>query len=174
MISKLFPRMLGVLAVHAIMGAIFWLIAKFALVTQDGLALELTERLDGDPLRVQAHIDDVIGEVLLTGFAALLASAILACIWLWLIERSPPVGDKMALQKRGSWAGLMIAAVAICIILFWVRLIGAPVAQMLSPSVPMNAAICALGLQIVGYWLSTGIFAPSSTKVAVPGASLFG
>lgn len=174
MISKLLPRLLGVFAVHAAMGAIFWLIVKFALVTQNGLAFELTERLDGDPNRVQAHIEEVIGEVLRTGFGALLASTILACLWLWLVERAPPVGDQMALKKRGSWAGLMLVSVIITIALFWFMLIGAPVAEMLSPSVPMNAALSALALQVLGYWLSTGIFAPPSTKIAVPGASLFG
>ncbi len=172
--SKLFPRLLGVLGIHAVISGLLWIIVKFALATQDGLSPDLTERLDGDPVRIQSHLDEVTSEMLLTGIGGLLVSALLACLWLFLIDRNPPYGDKSARSKRGSWAGLMILAVIAAVALFWFMLIGAPIAEMLAPNVPLKTTILGIVLLVVGYWFSTGLFAPASTKVAVPGTGLFG
>lgn len=174
MSSNLLTRMLGVFGIHAALGGLYWAIIKFGIAGQDALAPDLIERLDGDPAHISAYVDDMSKEILLAGIGSLLASTVLVCLWLILIDRNPPHGDKSARAKRGSWAGLMIAAIGIAIGLFWFKLIGAPIATLLAPSVPLNAAGLGLVLLVVGYWLSTALFAPASTKVAVPGGGLFG
>ncbi|MEO7692225.1 MAG: hypothetical protein ABIS51_23270 [Sphingomonas sp.] len=166
--------MLGVLGINAATAGVFWAVIKFGIAKQNALAPALIERLDGDPAHISAYIDDMTKEILLAGIGGLLAAAVLACLWLILIDRSPPHGDKSARAKRGSWAGLMILAIAIAGGLFWFKLIGAPIAALLAPSVPLNATGIGLILLVVGYWLSTAVFAPASTKVAVPGGRLFG
>lgn len=173
MTSKLFPRLLGVLGIFLVMLALFWCVVKFGLATQRGLAVDLVERLDGDPARIQAYLDEMISGILRAGIGALLAAAILGCLWLIMIDRNPPHGDKSARAKRGSWAGLMLLALVVAMALFWFMVIGAPIAATLAPNVPLYAAIAALVLVALGYWLSTGLFAPASTKVAIPGGSLF-
>lgn len=174
MSSKLFPRLLGVLGICAIMSGLYWAIIKYGIATQEGLATNLVERLDGDPARVDAYLSEMSREILMAGIGGLLAAAVLAGIWLILINRNPPYGDKSARSKRGSWAGLMILSIVIAISLFWFKVIGAPIAEMLAPSVPLNASALGVGFVAFAYWLSTALFAPASTKVAVPGGSLFG
>lgn len=172
MTSKLFPRLLGVLGIFLVMSVLFWCFVKFGLASQDGLAGDLVERLDGDPARIQAYLDEMVSSILLAGIGALLAAAILACLWLITIDRNPPHGDKSARGKRGSWAGLMLLALIVTGGLFWFKVVGAPISATLAPSVPLYAAAGALILVALGYWLSTGILAPASTKVAIPGGSL--
>ncbi|WP_380784840.1 hypothetical protein [Sphingomonas sp. R86521] len=174
MSSNLPTRILGVLGIHAALGGVYWAIIKFGFANQNALAPDLIDRLDGDPAHVAAYVDDMSKQALLAGFGGLLVAAVLACIWLVLIDRSPPYGDKSARAKRGSWAGLMIVAVLVSIAWFWIKMIGAPIAVLLAPSVPLNASGIAFVLLVLGYWLSTALFAPASTKVAVPGGSLFG
>lgn len=173
MTSKLFPRLLGVLAIFAALSAVFWAIVNFGLAKQEGLAGDLIERLDGDPSRIQAYLDEMISSILLAGIGALLAAALLACTWLVIIDRNPPHGDRSARAKRGSWAGLMLLSLAVAGALFWFKLIGAPIAETLAPNVPLSAATAGLVLVALGYWIGTGLFAPQSTKVAVPGGALF-
>lgn len=174
MSTNLLPRLLGVLGIHAVISALFWAIVKFGLATQDGLAISLVERVDGDPGRIQSYLDEMVSALVLAGVGGLLITAVLACLWLYLIHRNPPYGDKSARGKRGSWAGLMIAALFATGTLFWVQVIGAPIAQTLAPSIPLNVTAIGVVLVVVSYWLSTALFAPPSTKVAVPGASLLG
>ena len=174
MSTKLFPRLLGVLAIFAVMAALFWAIVHFAFGTQDALNAALVERLDGDPARVQAYLDELAGTLLTAGIAGLLAAAVLACLWLVLIDRSPPYGDKSARSKRGSWAGLLILALLILVALFWFLVIGAPIAETLASGLSLNATLAAVALAVIGYWLATALFAPASTKVAIPGGTMFG
>jgi hypothetical protein len=162
-----------VLGIFLLMSVLFWCIVHFGLTTQNSLAPDLIERLDGDPLRIQAYLDEMVTCMLFAGIGALLAGAVLVCFWLVMIDRNPPHGDKSARSKRTSWAGLMLLALIVAFALFWFKVIGAPIAVTLSPSVPLYAAAAGLALVVLGYWVSTGLFAPASTKVAVPGGSLF-
>ena len=104
---------------------------------------------------------------------SLLLSAVLACVWLSMIHRYPPYGDKSARSRRGSWSALLLAALVGCLGLFWERLIGASVADLLAPGAPVKAAVVGASAVLVGYWASTALFVPVSTKVAVPGGGLF-
>lgn len=174
MSSNLFTRILGVLGIHAALAAVYWAIIRFGFAKQDALAPALVERLDGDPVHITAYVDEMSGQLLLAGFGGLLAAAILASLWLIVIDRSPPYGDKSARAKRGSWAGLMIVALIIALVTFWLKLIGAPIAELAAASVPLNVTLIGLVLVVIGYWLSTALFAPASTKVAVPGGGMFG
>lgn len=174
MSSNLITRMLGVLGVHAATGALYWAVVEFGFAKQSSLAPDLIERLDGDPAPISAYVDEMTREVLLAGIGGLLVSAVLACLWLALIDRSPPIGDKSARGKRGSWAGLMILALVAAVGLFCAKVVLAPIATLLAASVPVNTAGLGVIVVALGYWLSTAAFAPASTKVAVPGGSLFG
>jgi hypothetical protein len=162
-----------VLAIFAALSALYWAIVRFGLATQDGLSSELLQRLDGDPAHIQAYLDEMVADVTLAGVAGLLVGAILACTWLVLVDRNPPHGDRSARAKRGSWAGLMLLALLVAGGLFWFKVIGAPIAATLAPSIPLYATLAGLVLLAIGYWLATGLFAPASTKVAVPGGSVF-
>lgn len=174
MSSNLLTRILGTLGVHAAPAAAFWGIVRFGFADQGALAPDLVDRLDGDPLHIAAYVDDVSTQMLLAGLGGFAIAAALASIWLVLLDRNPPYGDKSARAKRGSWAGLLIVAIIAAAVLFWLKLLGSPVATLLAPNVPLNVTAIGMVLVVVGYWLSTAIFAPSSTKVAVPGARVFG
>lgn len=174
MSSNLIPRMLGVIGVHLAAAAIYWAIVEFGFSGQSSLAPDLVDRLDGDPVRISAYIGEMAREMLMAGIGGLLFAAVLACLWLVLIDRSPPIGDRSARAKRGSWAGLMILSIVVSIGLFGAKLVLAPVATLLAASVPVNASALGLISVALAYWLSTALFAPSSTKVAVPGGTVFG
>lgn len=169
-----FPRVLGALGIHAALAALFWALVRFALIKQDSLATDLLTRLDGDPTAAQAYIDEVAGDALVVGFGGLLVAALLASFWLFTVHRRPPIGDADARSRRSAWAVMLLVALAAAGGFAWARLIGAPVAALLAPGVPAEVTAVALLLVLLGYWLSTGLFAPSSTKVAVPGGSLLG
>lgn len=171
--SSLFPRLLGVLGIFAVLAAIYWAIVKFGMATQSGLAGDLVARLDGDPARIDAYLDEAVAGLVTPGVIALVAAGALASVWLILIERNPPFGDKSARSKRGSWAALFLSALAVAVGAFWTQVISAPLAEMLSPSLPVTATVTCLVLLAIGYWLGTALFAPASTKVGVP-ANPFG
>ena len=172
--SNLFPRLAGVLGIHAVLVALYWAVVKFALASQTALSEQVLGLTEGDPLRIQAYLDEMIGALVSAGIIGLLVAALLASLWLILVDRNPPFGDKSARGKRGSWAGLLLVAIVVAAGSCWLRVIAAPIAETLAGSLPMTATAIVVGLVVVGYWLSTAIFVPSSTKVAVPGASAFG
>ena len=174
MSSNLPTRILGTLGIHAGMGGAFWAITRFGFARQESLAPDLVDRLDGDPIHVAAYVDDITKQILLPGLGGLIVAAVLASFWLLLLHRNPPYGDKSARAKRGSWAGLLVLAIAAALVLFWVKLLGASTSMLLASSVPVSATAVGMLLLVAAYWLSTAIFAPSSTKVAVPGAGVFG
>ena len=172
--SGIFVRLLGVLAIHLAMIAIYWAIVSFVLATQANLSAAVLERTEGDAQRIAANIAEVSGAMLSPGIITILVSAILACLWLLLVDRKPPIGDKDARSKRGSWAGLLLVALVAGGLAFYFLLIGAPVAEMLAANVPLQAMIAALVLLALGYWVSTGLLVVNSAKVAVPASRLLG
>ena len=172
--SNLFPRLAGVLAIHAVLIALYWAIVKFALAGQTALSEKVLGLTEGDPQRIQAYLDEMVGALVSAGVIGLLAAALLATLWLVLVDRNPPYGDKSARSKRGSWAGLLLLALIVSAGVCWLRVIAAPIAETLAGSLPVTATAIVVGMVVVGYWLSTAVFVPSSTKVAVPGASAFG
>lgn len=174
MSSNLPTRILGTIGVHAALAAAYWAVVRFVFAGQGALAPDLIDRLDGDPIHIAAYVDDMSKQMLLAGLGGFVIAAVLASIWLVLLDRNPPYGDKSARGKRGSWAGLLIVTIVAALVLFWLKLLGSPVATLLAPSVPLNVTAVGMVLLVVAYWLSTAIFAPSSTKVAVPGARIFG
>ena len=172
--SKLFPRMAGVLGVNGVIAAIFWAIIKFGLAKEDGLSQQVLALTEGDPLRIQSYIEEMVGGLLMPGVIGIAVAALLACLWLFMVDRNPPYGDQSAKAKRGSWAGYLLLAMVLTGVLFYLRVIGAPLAELVAPSIPVTVTGLALVLTLIGYWLGTAIFVPSSTKVAVPGAGLLG
>lgn len=170
--KTLLPRLLGVIGIHAVLGVLAWLLDRLLVVRQEGLSVDLLNRIDGDPARAEAYLADIGGDVLTATAGSLLLSAVLAGVWLTLIHRNPPHGDKSARSRRGSWSAFLLIALAGCLGLFWERLVGASVADLLAPGAPVKATIVGTLAVLVGYWTSTAVFAPVSTKVAVPGASL--
>ena len=170
--KTLLPRLLGVIGVHAVLGVLAWLLDRWLVVRQDGLSTDLLTRIDGDPARAEAYLADIGGDILTATAGSLLLSALLACAWLAIIHRNPPYGDKSARSRRGSWSALLIIALAGSLGLFWERLVGASVADLLAPGAPVKATVVGVVAVVVGYWASTAVFVPISTKVAVPGGSL--
>lgn len=169
-----FPRILGALAIHAVLAALFWALIRFVLIGQDSLATDLLTRLDGDPAAAQAYVDEVTGDALVVGFGGLLVGALLASFWLFTVYRKPPIGDADASSRRTPWAVALLVTLVAALGFAWARLIGAPVAALLRSGVPTEVTAVALMLVLAGYWLATALFAPSSTKVAVPGGTLLG
>ena len=170
--QKLFPRLLGVLVVHAVLGALAWGLDRWLFVRQERLATDLLNRIDGDPAQVEAYLSDVGGSLLSATAGSLLLSTILGVGWLVAIHHNPPYGDKSARSRRGSWAALAIVAILGSLGLFWQRLEATSVADLLAPGVPVGATVIGVAAVVIAYWVSTAVFAPVSTKVAVPGASL--
>lgn len=165
-----FPvRLLILVAVHAAAFAAFWAIVAFGLVDQSSLAQAVLERLNGEPARIEMRLDDLRGQMLVTGAAAIGLAAVFGLVWLVLIQIKPPFDDKSARAKMGSWAALLLAALAAAAGAGWYLLVSAPIAQQLANGVPLQATVIAAALAIVGYWLGTGLGAPASCKVAVPG-----
>jgi len=171
-LKTLFPRLLGVIGLHAVLGLVAWLIDGWLVVRQEGLSTDLLTRIDGDPARAEAYLADIGGDILTATAGSLLLSAVLACVWLSMIHRNPPYGDKSARSRRGSWSALLLAALLGCLGLFWERLVGASVSDLLAPGAPVKATIVGASAVLLGYWASTALFVPVSTKVAVPGGSL--
>lgn len=170
---KLLPRLLGVFAIHAVLGALAWGLDRLLLIRQDGLSTELLERIDGDPARAEAYVSDVGGYVLEATAGSVALSAVLVCLWLYMIHRAPPYGDRSARSRRGSWSALLAVAVVGSLGLFWQRLAGASATDLLAPGVPAEATIVGLVAVLLGFWVTSALFAPESTKVAVPGGTLF-
>lgn len=172
--TGIFVRLLGVLAIHLAMIGIYWAIVSFMLATQDNLSAAVLERTEGDAQRIAANIAEVSGAMLSPGIMSILVGAVLACLWLLLIEKKPPVGTNDARRKRGSWAGLLLVALVAGGATFFFLLIGAPVSEMLAANVPLQAMIAALVLLALGYWVGTGVLVVNSAKVAVPASGILG
>jgi uncharacterized membrane protein len=172
--TGIFVKLLGVLAIHLAMIGLYWAIVSFVLATQDNLSPSVLERTEGDVQRIAANIAEVSGAMLSSGLVAILIGAILACVWLLLIENKPPIGSNDARRKRGSWAGLLLVALIAGGATFYFLLIGAPVAEMLAANVPLQATIAGLVLLALGYWVGTGVLVVNSAKIAVLGGGIFG
>lgn len=172
--SKLVPRLAGVLAVNGIIAGIFWAIVKFGLAKESGLSQQVLGLTEGDPVRIQSYLEEMTGGLLVPGVIGIVLGAALAVIWLILVDRNPPYGDQSAKAKRGSWAGLLLFGAAVTFGLFWWRVIAAPLSELAAPSIPVTVTGLGEILMVLGFWLSTAIFVPSSTKIAVPGAGLLG
>lgn len=170
--KTLIPRLLGVIGLHAVLGLCAWLIEGWLVVRQEGLSTDLLTRIDGDPARAEAYLADIGGDILTAIASSLLLSALLACVWLTMIHRNPPYGDRSARSRRLSWSVLLLVALVGCLALFWERLVGASVADLLAPGAPVKATLVGVSAVLVGYWTSTAVFVPISTKVAVPGGGL--
>ena len=171
--KTLIPRLLGVIGIHAVLGLLAWLLDGLLVVRQEGLSTELLTRIDGDPARAEAYLADIGGDILTATAGSLLLSALVACVWLSMIHRNPPYGDKSARSRRGSWSVLLLVALIGCLGLFWERLVGASVADLLAPGAPVKSTVIGALSVLLGYWTSTALFVPVSTKVAVPGGGLF-
>lgn len=172
--TGIFVKLLGVLATHLAMMGIYWAIVSFALATQNNLSAMVLGRAEGDANRIAANLAEVSGAMLRPGLISILVAAVLACLWLLLVDRRKPIGDKDARSKRTSWAGLLLLALIAGGLAFYFLLIGAPVAEMLAANVPLQAMIAGLVLLALGYWVSTGLLVVNSAKVAVPGSRIFG
>lgn len=166
--DNIFARLLVVLGINAALGAVYWAIVQYVLATQDMLAPAVLERTEGSPQRIAAYLGEVSGAMLQAGLASLLIAAVLAGLWLILVDLNPPGGPQAARRKRGSWAGILLALIVVAMACFWFLLIGAVVEQSLADNVPVYAAIYGIMLAVLGYWISTGVAVPASTTVAVP------
>ena len=172
--SKLLPRLAGVLGVNVVIAGIYWVIVKFALAKEDGLSQQVLGLTEGDPVRNQSYLEEMAGGLLIPGVLGIALGALLAIVWLILVDRNPPYGDESAKAKRGSWAGLLLLGVAVTVGLFWWRVVAGPLAEMMAPSIPVTVTGLGAVLMVLGYWLATAIFVPSSTRIAVPGAGVLG
>jgi hypothetical protein len=169
MSSNLLVRLALALGANIGAFAVYFGIAKFGIADQSSLAQSVLERLQEDPTGLQIRVDDLSGQLLTVGAAAIGISFVLAVIWLILLETNPPVGDASARAKRQPWAGLMIGTVLASAAASWALLINAPIAEQLASGVAITGTTAAVALAMVGYWLGTGLGAPRSCKVAVPG-----
>jgi hypothetical protein len=149
--------------------AVFFGIAKFGLADQSSLAQPVLERLQDDPLGLQVRIDDMVGQLITMGAAAIGIAFLMAAIWLILVEMKPPVSDATAKAKRQPWAGLLIATVLAAAAAGWALLINAPIAVQLASDIPVTGTAAAVVLALAGYWLGTGLGAPRTARIAVPG-----
>ena len=169
MSSNLLVRLALALGANIGAFAVYFGIAKFGIADQSSLAQSVLERLQEDPTGLQIRVDDLSGQLLTVGAAAIGISFVLAVIWLILLETNPPVGDASARAKRQPWAGLLIGTVLASAATSWALLINAPIAEQLASGVAITGTAAAVALAMVGYWLGTGLGAPRSCKVAVPG-----
>ena len=169
MSSNLLVRLALALGANIGAFAVYFGIVKFGIADQSSLAQSVLERLQEDPAGLQLRVDDLSGQLLTVGAAAIGISFVLAVIWLILLETNPPVGDASARAKRQPWAGLLIGTVLASAAASWALLINAPIAEQLAGGVAITGTAAAVALAVVGYWLGTGLGAPRSCKVAVPG-----
>ncbi|MFK3889755.1 hypothetical protein [Sphingomonas sp. NPDC079357] len=170
--QNLFPRLLGAIGVHAVLGAILWALTRYVLIVQSGLSSDLLTRTDGDPARIEVYLRDIEGDVLTAGAGAMVVSAVLAIVWLVLVHRYPPYGDQSARSRRNGWAALLLLALATTAGLFWWKVIEGATAALLAPGLGTKVALVATGLVLLAYWLSTAWFSPAASRIAVPGAQL--
>jgi hypothetical protein len=169
MASNLPVRLALVLGVNVVAFGAFFAATKFGIADQSSLAQSVLVRLQGDPDGLQIRVDDLAGQLLAVGAAAIGIAFALAVIWLIMLEASPPVGDASARAKRQPWAGLLVATVLAASGAGWALLINAPIAELLASGVGVTGIAFAVVLAVIGYWVGTGLGAPRSCKVAVPG-----
>ena len=167
MASNLPVRLALVLGVNVVAFGAFFAATKFGIADQSSLAQGVLDRLQDDPYGLQRRVDDLAGQLLAVGAAAI--GFALAVIWLIMLEARPPVGDASARAKRQPWAGLLVATVLAASGAGWALLINAPIAELLASGVGVTGIAIAVVLAVIGYWVGTGLAAPRSCKVAVPG-----
>lgn len=167
--SNILVRLALALGANAAAFGIFFAFAKFGMADQGNLSQTVLENLQDNPMGVQVRIDDLVGQLITMGAAAIGIAFVLAVVWLMLVELNPPVGDMSARAKRNPWAGLLILTVIGAIAAGWLLLINAPIAASLASGVTVTGTAVAMVLAIIGYWLGTGLGAPRACKVAVPG-----
>lgn len=162
-------RLLGTLGLHALAAAIM---AGWALTRgQPALAPEVIARAEGMPERLIPYLDDLHSVLVSTGSLAIALSALLACIWLWLVQADPPHDDRSARSKRPLWAGFLVGLLVVTALLYWLRVLSEPASRFMAADVgPTALGITAL-LALLAYWVSTGLFVPAASRPSVP---LFG
>jgi hypothetical protein len=169
MISNILVRLALAMGANVATFSIFFLFARFGMADQGNISQAVLENLQDNPMGVQVRIDDLVGQLITTGAAAIGVAFVLAVVWLVMVEMNPPVGDVTARAKRQTWAGLLILTVIGAIAAGWLLLIDAPIANSLASGVAVTGTAVAVLLAIIGYWLGTGLGAPRACKVAVPG-----
>lgn len=169
MSSNIFVRIVMALGVNAIAFGAYFGFARFSMADQSSLAQPVIERLQDDPAGLQIRIDDLVGQLIALGATAMAIAFIAAAIWLLMVEASPPVGDGTARKKRQPWAALLIVTALAVAGAGWLVLINAPIAAILASGIAVTGTAVAIVLAVIGYWVGTGISAPRSCKVAVPG-----
>jgi len=167
--SSILVRIALALGANAAAFGIFFAFAKFGMADQGNIAQTVLERMQDNPTGLQVRIDDLVGQLITMGAVAIGFAFVLAVVWLMMVEINPPVGDASARAKRQPWAGLLIVTTIGAIAAGWLLLINAPIAESLASGVGVTGAAVATVLAIIGYWLGTGMGAPRSCKVAVPG-----
>lgn len=167
--SNILVRLALALGANVVTFGIFFLFARFGMADQGNISQAVLENLQDNPMGVQVRIDDLVGQLITMGAAAIGVAFVLAVVWLVMVEMNPPVGDVTARAKRRPWAGLLILTVIGAIAAGWMLLIDAPIADSLANGVGVTGTAVAVLLAIIGYWLGTGLGAPRACKVAVPG-----
>lgn len=167
--SSILVRIALALGANAAAFGIFFAFAKFGMADQGNIAQAVLERMQDNPAGLQVRIDDLVGQLITMAAAAIGFAFVLAAVWLLMVEINPPVGDASARAKRQPWAGLLIVTTIGAIVGGWILLINAPIAESLASGVGVTGTAVATFLAIIGYWLGTGMGAPRSCKVAVPG-----
>lgn len=167
--SNILVRLALALGANAAAFGIFFLFAKFGMADQGNISQAVLENLQDNPMGVEVRIDDLVGQLITMGAAAIGVAFVLAVVWLVMVEMKPPVGDVTARAKRQPWAGLLILTVIGAIAAGYLLLIDAPIADSLASGVGVTGTSVAVLLAIIGYWLGTGLGAPRACKVAVPG-----
>jgi hypothetical protein len=162
-------RIVVLLVANAVVFLLFWAFVGFSLVDQDSLSLSVLDQLDGNPVSIERRLATMRAQMLTAGSAAIGVAAVLGVVWLVMLQLDPPIGDKTARTKRGSWAVLWIVGVVAALASGWLLLVGAPISAELADGVPFKAAAAAAFLATIGYWVGTGLGAPTTCKVAVPG-----
>ena len=138
---------------------------------QDALS-DATQRLaQGSMDRLQPYIDDVWGQLLTAGLAAMLAPLGLAIVWLFAVERDPPAGDGMAASKRNLWIGLLFAVWVAVGAVSWFALLHNPIAEFMAPGLDIKALLVTEAAATIGYYFATALGVSRSSLVSVPGAS---
>lgn len=162
-----FPiRLASALMVHLAAFAVFFGFAKFGMATNASLSQSVLARLQDNPSALQARVDDLFGQLLVIGGAAIGLAFVLAVVWLVLVHLDPPAGDLSARAKRRPWAVLLTITVLAAIAVGWLN---APSATQVADNVGFTGTAAAVVLALLGYWLATGLGAPRSCRVAVPG-----
>ncbi len=171
MLNSLLPKWLLSLLIHAVAAGVAAGLIHWVGSDERVLAQALLTRLTDNPIAIQQTLEDTRSALILAAVLTFGAGFLCSALWLLIAERSAPVDNDSARSQTGSWAGLLLLALLLGLILWWVQIWMPLISHNLVAGVLVKTVPAVLAGAALAYYLATGLLVKNAMRPSVPLAS---